>query len=182
MGNDNFGADGKSVTHPLTLSNGRSTGTTTGGRFIQIHDNGTPLDFSDDTVSYSPGSLLTDSFEYTITDGNGDATTGTVYITTTALKSQNSIRVGSNEVFENNFLAYPNPSKGNLKTTLLSSISTKATVFLSDVTGKVIYKSSIDLKAGTNQLEFNFNVNSGIMLLKIISAKVDFGTSKVVFK
>jgi hypothetical protein len=55
-------------------------------------------------------------------------------------------------------------------------------VFLSDVTGKVIYKSSIDLKAGTNQLEFNFNVNSGIMLLKIISVKVDFGTSKVVFK
>ncbi len=182
MDNDDFGFDGKNPTHPLTLSNGRSTGTSAGGRFIQVHDSGTPLDFSDDTVSYSPGSLLTDSFEYTITDGNGDATTGTVYITTTSLKEVASVSVGSNKVFENNFLAYPNPSRGNVKTTLLSKISTKATLFLSDVTGKIIDRRVLEIKKGVNQLEFDFTVKSGLMLMKIMSSEVDYGTSKIVFK
>ena len=184
MGNDDFGADGKNATHPLTLSNGRLTGTSTGGRFIQVHDSGTPLDFSDDTVSYSPGSLLTDSFEYTITDGNGDATTGTVNITMTAIviKSGESINISGKEVFENSFMTYPNPSRGNVKTILLSGLSTEARVILSDVTGKVIYNSLVKIEEGTNQLEFNFTVKPGILLMKIVSSELDFGTTKMIFK
>ena len=183
LSNDSFGTDGPSLTHPLTLSNGRSTGTSAGGRGISVHNNGTPGDLTDDTISYSPGSLTSDSFEYTITDSNGDATTATVYVSTTTVKSdQNSISVGNNEVFENNFLAYPNPSKGAVKTTLLSSIATKASVMLFDVTGKVVYRSQVDLEEGVNQLDFNFNVKAGMLFMKIVSSEIDFGTSKIVFK
>jgi hypothetical protein len=175
LSNDDFGTDGPSLTHPITLSNGRSTGVSTGGRFISVNN--------DNTISYTPGSLMSDSFEYTITDENGDATTGTVFITTTAVKGNpNSVVIGNNEVFVDNFLSYPNPSEGNVNTTLLSSANTKATMILFDATGKVVSSSVLNLQEGVNQFYFNFNVKSGMLFMKIVSAEKDFGTSKVVFK
>ena len=175
LSNDDFGSDGPSLTHPITLSNGRSTGVSSGGRFISVNSN--------NTISYSPGSLISDSFEYTITDENGDATTGTVFITTTASReTPNSVTIGNTEVFVDNFLSYPNPSEGNLSTTLLSSVTTKATMILFDATGKVVSSSTLDLEEGVNQFDFNFNVKAGMLFMKIISAEKDFGTSKVVFK
>jgi|GEM_PF-1609503 len=182
MSNDIFGSDGPNLTHPLTLSNGRSTGTSAGGRFIEVNDNGTPNILSDDVVFYTPGSLTSDSFEYTITDGSGDATKGTVYITTTEPKVNNSMTLGTNTIFENSFLAYPNPSNGNVTITLLSSLETKATVMLFDVSGKRIYNSDIDLRQGANELNFNFNLPTGMMFMKITSSEVDFGISKIIFK
>ncbi|WP_041383231.1 Ig-like domain-containing protein [Polaribacter sp. MED152] len=175
LSNDSFGSDGPSLTHPLTLSNGRSTGVSSGGRFISVNGN--------NTISYSPGSLMSDSFEYTITDKNGDATTGTVYITTTANREvPNSVTIGDTEIFVDNFLSYPNPSEGNVNTTLLSSVNTKATMVLFDATGKVVSSSILELQEGLNQFDFNFKVKAGLLFMKIVSAEKDFGTSKVVFK
>ncbi|KOY52221.1 hypothetical protein I602_1781 [Polaribacter dokdonensis DSW-5] len=175
LSNDDFGSDGPSLTHPITLSNGRSTGVSSGGRFISVNSN--------NTISYSPGSLISDSFEYTITDENGDATTGTVFITTTASReTPNSVTIGNTEVFVDNFLSYPNPSEGNLSTTLLSSVTTKAPMIGFDATGKVVSSSTLDLEEGVNQFDFNFNVKAGMLFMRIISAEKDFGTSKVVFK
>uniref|UniRef100_UPI002FE021E3 T9SS type A sorting domain-containing protein n=1 Tax=Polaribacter sp. P097 TaxID=3117398 RepID=UPI002FE021E3 len=175
LSNDVFGSDGPSLTHPLTLSNGRSTGVSSGGRFISVNGN--------NTISYSPGSLMSDSFEYTITDKNGDATTGTVYITTTANREvPNSVTIGDTEIFVDNFLSYPNPSEGNVNTTLLSSVNTKATMLLFDATGKVVSSSTLELQEGLNQFDFNFKVKAGLLFMKIVSAEKDFGTSKIVFK
>ena len=183
LDNDNFGTDGPSATHPLTLSNGRLTGTSTGGRFIEVHNNGTPNDLTDDTISYSPGSLLSDSFEYTITDGNGDATTATVFITTTASRSvPESITIGASELFVDNFMSYPNPTRGNVTTTLLSSSNTKATLFLFDTTGKVISSTNLELQEGVNLFDFNFKVKAGMLFMKIVSAEKNYGTYKIVFK
>ncbi|OQX24420.1 MAG: hypothetical protein BWK80_20885, partial [Desulfobacteraceae bacterium IS3] len=51
------------------------------GRVV-IDDNGTPDDFSDDFVVYTPkpGFLGTDMFDYTISDGNGGTDTATVTV------------------------------------------------------------------------------------------------------
>ncbi|MDD7915889.1 Ig-like domain-containing protein [Polaribacter ponticola] len=172
--NDNFGTDGEHSNHPLTLSNGRVS---------TVSNNGGAITVSGGNVLYSApaGFTGTDSFDYTITDGNGDAATATVTITVAALKSL-SVGTSGIKVFENEFLAYPNPTKGYLKSTLLSSISTKATVSIFDITGKVVYSSNLELNKGKNEFELNLNLKAGIMFIKITSPEVNFGTSKILFK
>ncbi len=83
---------------------------------------------------------------------------------------------------KNEFLVYPNPSLGNVKCVLFSDITTTATVSLYDMTGKVVYSSNVKLNEGKNELDFNFNVPKGVMLLDIKNEKTSFGKSKIVFK
>jgi large repetitive protein len=86
------------------------------------------------------------------------------------------------EKFENEFMAYPNPSQGNVNLLLFSETDTEATVTLTDITGKVIYRSKTQLNAGKNELEFDFKVKTGVMLLQITSPENDYGTSKIIFR
>ncbi|WP_139059097.1 T9SS type A sorting domain-containing protein, partial [Polaribacter reichenbachii] len=86
------------------------------------------------------------------------------------------------DTFENEFMAYPNPSKGNVNLLLFSEIDTEATVTLTDITGKVIYSVQKELNAGKNELEYTFKVKPGVMLLQVTSPKVDYGTSKIIFR
>jgi hypothetical protein len=90
--------------------------------------------------------------------------------------------IGVIEEFENNFMAYPNPSKGDVNVLLFSKVDTKATVSLHDVTGKEIYSAPTNLTAGKNEIEFNVKVKPGIMFLKVNSKEVNYGTSKVIFR
>ncbi|WP_445750116.1 collagen-binding domain-containing protein [Polaribacter sp.] len=92
------------------------------------------------------------------------------------------ITVEKQEVFENELMAYPNPSKGNVNLMLFSKTDTNATITLTDVTGKTIHKSTTDLTIGKNELEFNFNVKAGIYLLKVSSNEANYGTTKIIFR
>jgi choice-of-anchor A domain-containing protein len=83
---------------------------------------------------------------------------------------------------KNEFLVYPNPSLGNVKCVLFSDVSATATVSLYDMTGKVVHSSNVKLNEGKNELDFNFNVPKGVMLLDIKNEKTSFGKSKIVFK
>ncbi|MBT8245662.1 immunoglobulin-like domain-containing protein, partial [Winogradskyella sp.] len=84
--------------------------------------------------------------------------------------------------FENEFMAYPNPSKGNVNLLLFSETDTEATVTLSDITGKVIYREQATLSTGKNELEFNFKVKPGVLFLQVNSAEANYGTSKLIFR
>jgi hypothetical protein len=84
--------------------------------------------------------------------------------------------------FENEFMTYPNPSKGNVNLLLFSEADTEATVTLSDITGKIIYRSKANLNTGKNELEFDFKVKAGVMLLQVTSPETDYGTSKIIFR
>ena len=95
---------------------------------------------------------------------------------------EGAIEVKAIETFENNFMVYPNPSKGNVNMLLFSETDTEATITLTDVTGKTIYKETAKLTKGKNELEFNFRVKPGVMLLQVNSKESDFGTSKVIFR
>ena len=86
------------------------------------------------------------------------------------------------EKFENTFMAYPNPSKGNINLLLFSETITEATVTLSDITGKIIYRGKANLNAGKNELDYNFKVKAGVLLLHISSAEKDYGASKIIFR
>ncbi len=87
LDNDDFGTDGANVTHPLTIPNGGLTGVSAQGGTLSVEDNGTALDLSDDVIFYTPaaGFSGTDTFTYTITDVSGDAATGTVTLTVSAI-------------------------------------------------------------------------------------------------
>lgn len=86
------------------------------------------------------------------------------------------------EVFENQFMAYPNPSKGNINLLLFSEQDTEATVTLTDVNGKTIYRGITNLTAGKNELDYNFNVKPGVLFLKVSSQSFNYGTSKIIFR
>ena len=87
LGNDCFGTFGPNTTHSLTLVNGKTSTATANGNFISVNNNGTPTNYLDDYVSYTPvqGFTGADSFTYTITDVNGIAATATVNITVNAV-------------------------------------------------------------------------------------------------
>jgi choice-of-anchor A domain-containing protein len=84
--------------------------------------------------------------------------------------------------FKNNFMAYPNPSKGNVKVLLFSEVNTNATISLYDITGKKIYSASAKLTVGKNELDFNVKVKPGITFLKVTSPEVNYGASKIMFR
>ncbi|WP_339662438.1 T9SS type A sorting domain-containing protein, partial [uncultured Polaribacter sp.] len=81
-----------------------------------------------------------------------------------------------------NFMAYPNPSKGNVNVLLYSKVDAKATVSLFDVTGKEIYVSDVQLTTGKNEIDFNVKVKPGVLFLKVNSKQVNYGTSKIIFR
>ncbi len=74
---------------------------------------------------------------------------------------------------------YPNPNNG--KVNLLYSLITEenATLIISDVNGKVLYKNNIDNK--TSKLEINFiDLSEGIYFYKIESQGKTLKTDKLV--
>ena len=87
------------------------------------------------------------------------------------------------EKFNNEYIAYPNPSRGDVNLMLFSVEDTEAKVTLTDLTGKIIYKGSAMLITGKNELEFKFKgLKTGIYILKVASKQNDYGTSKIIFR
>ena len=102
-----------------------------------------------------------------------------VKFTKTAIEDQ---IVNKIEKFENNFMAYPNPSKGSVNVMIFSKVDTKATISLFDVTGKEIYVAPVQLINGKNEIDFNVKVKPGVLFLKVNSKKVNYGVSKIMFR
>ena len=90
--NDNFGGDGPS-TGTITIETSPSSGTAV------VNDNGTPNNPTDDTFDYTPNANFsgTDSFTYTITDANGDTSTGTVNITVDSINDPPVLDLDAND-------------------------------------------------------------------------------------
>ncbi|MDP5106186.1 MAG: Ig-like domain-containing protein, partial [Polaribacter sp.] len=77
LSNDSFGGDGPNI-GSITIP----SGTSTNGGTILVNNEGTSNDPTDDTIDYTPESTFegTDTFNYTITDSNGDTSTATVNV------------------------------------------------------------------------------------------------------
>ncbi|HZW77690.1 MAG TPA: collagen-binding domain-containing protein [Flavobacteriaceae bacterium] len=83
-------------------------------------------------------------------------------------------------MMENQFVVYPNPSKGMLNTILYSKENTIAEMMLYDMTGRVVHAENIPLSKGRNEISQTFEVPSGIYFLKIENNNTRFGTSKII--
>ena len=123
------------------------------------------------TFTFLPVEANTTELELEISD---------VKFTKVAIESEIVNKV---EKFENEFVAYPNPSKGNVNLLLFSKTDTQAEVTLTDITGKVIYKGTNELTTGKNELSISFNsLRTGIYLLKVASKESNYGTSKLIIR
>ncbi|MDD7914578.1 Ig-like domain-containing protein [Polaribacter sp. MSW5] len=82
LSNDSFGGDGAN-TGTITLSDEVSTN----GGTISVNNNGTSSDPTDDSITYTPAKDFNgaDTFNYTITDKNGDISTAQVTVTVTSV-------------------------------------------------------------------------------------------------
>ena len=166
-GADDFGTDGQSATHPISLS----------GTFTDI---GSKIELDGNTVKYTPKTNFTgtDTFGYTITDANGDASSAIVTVNITVSKSSSETASSIEEVLQ----VYPNPSKGDLNVKVFSEKTELVSIVLFDVTGKVIYNKKEQLNIGKNIMNLNVHVKAGFLFLKVYSHSMDFGTKKILFK
>jgi choice-of-anchor A domain-containing protein len=122
------------------------------------------------TFTFLPVEAGTNDLDLTIED---------VKFTKTAPAGYEELLINMN----NEFITYPNPSRGDVNCLLYSDAKTTATVTLHDISGKLIYSAPVELTEGRNDLMFNFgSQNSGMMFLNITSHKTNYGTSKIVFK
>ncbi|WP_339660007.1 collagen-binding domain-containing protein [uncultured Polaribacter sp.] len=122
------------------------------------------------TFTFLPVEANTKELDLTISD---------VKFTKTAVEEQTIAKI---ETFENNFMAYPNPSQGNVNVLLYSKVDTNATVSLYDVTGKEIYRAPVELINGKNEIAFSVKVKPGMLFLKVNSKQTNYGTSKILFR
>uniref|UniRef100_UPI002615D8DA Ig-like domain-containing protein n=1 Tax=uncultured Polaribacter sp. TaxID=174711 RepID=UPI002615D8DA len=83
LANDIPGTDGY-IIDGLRMPNGTFSGASAEGGLLTIDTNSTTLTTDDRFIYTPPANFVgTDTFDYTITDGTGDAATGTVTITVT---------------------------------------------------------------------------------------------------
>ena len=134
------------------------------------------------TATITADDLTTIAFTFLPVEANTkelDLFISDVKFTKTAVEDQTIAKI---ETFENNFMAYPNPSQGNVNVLLYSKVDTQATVSLFDVTGKEIYVAKVQLTTGKNEIDFNVKVKPGVLFLKVNSKQVNYGTSKIMFR
>lgn len=81
------------------------------------------------------------------------------------------------------FIAYPNPSNGEITTVVYSNAPSTVNVRLHEITGKMVYTAQVNLEEGRNELAFDFAAHAtGVMFLSITSDVVNYGTMKMIFK
>jgi len=72
-------------------------------------------------------------------------------------------------------IAYPNPTSGKLNIQWMETSTENATVSISDITGREIYKTSINMTQGTgiNQVDLS-NLSNGLYLISINSGNINY--------
>lgn len=83
---------------------------------------------------------------------------------------------------QNNFTTYPNPTSGNINVLISSKQDAYVDIVLIDITGKKIQSLSKKITIGKNEISFKVEVESGLLFLKVLSNKVNYGTTKIVVK
>lgn len=89
--------------------------------------------------------------------------------------------LGNNQVFENSFTVYPNPSKGSFNIEF-KELTNSYSIEVFDVAGQVIYDNNFELHSSLVQTINLENVTSGIYFINIKSDTGAIATKKIVIK
>ena len=66
---------------------------------------------------------------------------------------------------------YPNPAKDNLNISLISPKADKVTLIITDITGKIVERKTVQLSTGDNTLQLNVtNLTQGSYMIKAVCA------------
>ncbi|WP_197505836.1 tandem-95 repeat protein [Urechidicola croceus] len=156
-GADNFGGDG-----PNTGTISLPSGTTVNGGTVTVNDGGTPNDPTDDTIDYTPALDFTgtDSFEYTITDANGDMSTATVTVTVNPINdapvaNDDSATTDEDTAVAIDILSNDTDLDGTIDPTSVTEITppTNGTIAIDPTTGEVTYTPDANFN-GTDTFEY----------------------------
>lgn len=79
--------------------------------------------------------------------------------------TQNGTRYGAFEMVD--FNLYPNPNKGNFTLTFSAENSTAGNISIMDLSGRIVANQMIDVFTGNNELSLNFELKTGVYLLKV---------------
>lgn len=83
----------------------------------------------------------------------------------------------------NEFVVYPNPSNGEITSVIFSETSSKASVTLRDITGKVVYSDNIIIEEGRSEFSFNFEeLSANMYFLSIENPMVNYGVTKLILQ
>lgn len=120
------------------------------------------------TFTFLPVEAQTNDLDLTLED---------VKFTKTAPDGYENMLMG----LENEMLAYPNPSIGNVNCVIYSEDEEhNAEVTVHDLSGKLVYTKNVDINKGRNEIELDLNKVSGLVLLNVRSEKTNFGTINLV--
>ena len=146
--------------HTVTLDVEAGTDVTTLIPTIEISTNAT----------IDPASGVSQDFttpvEYTVTAENGDEQIWTVTITV--------LPTNINDISQNNFIIYPNPSNGFFTISYLSAFAKPESVEITDLTGKIILNSQFSI------LNSQFSIKEKGLYFITIKTETNIYTQKII--
>ena len=97
------------------------------------------------------------------------ATAGTINVKSINLDVSPVSNTAVNSVTENKVSLYPNPAKNIVNLCVTSEKDSKSTLWITDLTGKQLYKAGYNVQTGVNNLELDLNtLKNGIYLIYTI--------------
>jgi len=82
---------------------------------------------------------------------------------------------------ENGLNVYPNPTSGNLNIQWNNQPTENADIVVTDVVGREVYKSAIDINAASGQTQIDLaNLKNGIYLINIRSANINYSGKLII--
>jgi len=133
-----------------------------------------PEDYDYNTIPSSVITLSTTSEVAEAVDFKQHTTTHVIspYIFTTGIAAATS---------SNNLNMYPNPTSGSLNIEWNDQVSGKADFVITDLIGREVYRSVVDMNATAGQANIELNgLNDGMYIVKIQSASIDYSNKLII--
>jgi len=133
-----------------------------------------PEDYDYNTIPSSVITLSTTSEVAEAVDFKQHTTTHVIspYIFTTGIAAATS---------SGNLNMYPNPTSGSLNIEWNDQVSGKADFVITDLIGREVYRSVVDMNATAGQANIELNgLNDGMYIIKIQSASIDYSNKLII--
>lgn len=178
-----FGTGGPNLNYPLTFKGDDLEGLSTEGGVIYIDDNSTPLDLTDDLVTYTPpkGFSGNDLIIYHLQDYYGNVKEGQIAVKVYGTNSKDVIDLNlQNSKFKID--VYPNPSKGSFILLMNPADVLEMEINIFDVMGKLVFSQSVNSALRVQNISLHTGLASGLYILKTFSSNKLLSSKKILIQ